>query len=79
MAHMSKADLSNDNFDAAYNSMMEVSGDGDRPLGVMPTHVMVGRSNRAKAKQVVKAMFGEGGKSNTNYEEVKLIVNPWLP
>lgn len=79
MAHLSKAELNNDNFDAAFEAMMGVKGDGDRELGIMPTHIMVGRSNRSKANKVIKAMLGDGGASNTNYQEVEVIVNPWLP
>lgn len=79
MAHCSKADLTNDNFDAAFNSMMGVQGDGGRELGIMPTHIMVGRSNRSAANKVIKALLGEGGASNPNFGEVEVIVNPWLP
>jgi len=79
MAHMSKAALTGDNFDAAYEAMMGVKGDGGRELGMMPTHIMVGRSNRSSANKVIKAMLGDGGATNTNYDEVKVIVNPWLP
>lgn len=79
MAHMSQFVLNADNFDAAYGAMMDVTGDGGRQLGMMPTHLMVGRSNRANANEVIKAMFGDGGKSNTNYQAVEIILNPWLP
>ncbi|UWR43656.1 Mu-like prophage major head subunit gpT family protein [Phaeobacter inhibens] len=79
MAHMSKAELNGDNFDAAFEAMMGVTGDGGRELGLMPSHIMVGRSNRSKANKVVKMMLGDGGASNPNYNEVKVLVNPWLP
>lgn len=79
MAHMSKAALTSDNFDAAYEAMMGVKGDGGRELGIMPSHIMVGRSNRSAANKVIKSMLGDGGASNPNYNEVKVLVNPWLP
>jgi len=79
MAHKSQATLDNDNFDAAFEAMMGVQGDGGRELGLMPTHIMVGRSNRSNANKVIKAMLGAGGASNPNYDEVQVMVNPWLP
>lgn len=79
MAHMSKADLTAANFDAAFEAMMGVKGDGDRELGLMPSHIMVGRSNRSAANKVIKALLGDGGATNTNFGEVEVIVNPFLP
>ena len=79
MAHKSQATLDNDNLDADFEAMMGVQGDGGRELGIMPTHIMVGRSNRSNANKVIKAMLGAGGASNPNYNEVEVIVNPWLP
>ena len=78
MAHMSKQALNGDNLDAAIASMMGIMGDGNRKLGIMPTHLMVGASNRAAANKTVKVMFGDGGASNSNYQEVEVIVNPFL-
>jgi phage major head subunit gpT-like protein len=79
MAHMSKAELTGDNFDAAFSAMMGVKGDGARELGIMPTHIMVGRSNRSNANKVIKTMLSDGGGSNPNYNEVTVLVNPFLP
>lgn len=76
--YFSKAPLTSDNLDVAIQAMMEFEGDGGRPLGVMPNLLVVGPANRAAANRVVKAMLGDGGASNPNYEAVDVVVTPWL-
>ncbi|MGR3501601.1 Mu-like prophage major head subunit gpT family protein [Pseudaestuariivita sp.] len=77
-AYMSRSALNGDNLDAAIAAMMEVKRDGGNPMGISPTHLYVPPALRSAAQQTVKAMFGDGGKSNTNYEVVELKVIPWL-
>ncbi|WP_316347619.1 Mu-like prophage major head subunit gpT family protein [Desulfuromonas acetoxidans] len=78
MAYGSKATLNGDNFDAAMQAMLSVKGDHDRKLGIRPTVLVCGANNRAAAKAVLKAQFIDGGNTNTNYDEVELMVVPWL-
>lgn len=79
MAVLSKQPLNGDALDAGFEQMMSFNADGGRELGLMPTHIMVGRSNRAAANKTVKVMLGDGGASNANYQEVEVILNPMLP
>lgn len=75
----SKAALDGDSLDAAFDLMASFQGDGGRQLGITPTHLLVGRSNRAAANKTVKVMLGAGGASNANYEQVEVIYHPLLP
>lgn len=77
-AYKSQAALTGDNLDAAMAAMMSFKGDGGKPLGVMPTHLLVPPAHRASANKAVKVMLGEGGASNANYNAVDVIVTSWL-
>jgi phage major head subunit gpT-like protein len=74
----SAAALTTANLDAAIAAMMSFKGDGGKPLGVTPTHLVVPPALRADANRVVKAMLGPNGESNTNYQAVEVVVTPWL-
>lgn len=78
MAFGSKAELTEANFDQAMSSMMALKSDRGRKLGIKPTLLVVGPSNRAAAKRIVKAERDAGGASNVNFNEVDLAVIPWL-
>ncbi|MEE2025033.1 Mu-like prophage major head subunit gpT family protein [Alkalimonas mucilaginosa] len=78
MAFASMAELNDDNLDAGISSMMSVKSDKGRPLGVMPDLLVVGPSNRAKARKIIEAAQKVGGESNTNYKALDLLVVPWL-
>ena len=78
LAYKSKAPLDASNFNAAFKAMMEVKADGGRPLGVKPTHLLVGPSLRAAALALIEAQTINGGESNPNYKAVEVIVSPWL-
>lgn len=77
-AYKSTQALNGDNLDAAIAAMMSFQGDGNRPLGITPTLLVVPPTLRAAANKTVKVMLGEGGASNANYEAVKVLVTPWL-
>ena len=77
-AFASKAALTDTNLDAAIQAMMSFKSDQGRPLGIMPTMLVVGPSNRAAAKKVVEAEYKAQGESNTNYQAVEVVVVPWL-
>lgn len=78
MAYKSKAALTEANFNAAMAAMMQIQADGGRPLGVRPTHLLVGPSLRADALKLVESQLTGGGDSNPNYKAVQVIVSPWL-
>ncbi|MEM1077450.1 MAG: Mu-like prophage major head subunit gpT family protein [Pseudomonadota bacterium] len=78
MAYRSQQPLTNDTLDAAIEAMMGFEGDGGRPLGIKPTHLVVPTTLRGAARKVVKAQLGDGGATNVNFEEVELVVNSWL-
>lgn len=74
----SKADLDETNFNDAWAAMGAFQSDKERPLGIMPNMLVVGPSNRAKAKAVVEAEHKAAGASNTNYKAVEVMIVPWL-
>lgn len=78
LAHKSKAALTEANFNAAMAAMMQIKADGGRPLGVRPTHLLVGPSLRADALKLIESQLTGGGDSNPNYKAVQVIVSPWL-
>lgn len=78
MAFGSQKDLSTENFNSAYAALAAMRGDGDRPLGIKPTVLLVGTTNRAAANEVVAVQTLASGASNPNYQAVEVIVTPWL-
>lgn len=74
----SKAVLTAANFDAAYDAMMAVKGDGLRKLGIVPDTLVVGASNRVAAEAILLKEKIAGGESNTNFKRLELVVTPWL-
>ncbi|MBO9538759.1 Mu-like prophage major head subunit gpT family protein [Herbaspirillum sp.] len=74
----SKADLTADNFNAAYGAMMKMKGDGNRKLGIVGDTLLVGPDLQSKAEALLKAQQNAAGASNTNYNKVQLIVTPWM-
>ncbi len=77
-AYASNQALSGANFNAAVESMMAVKGDEGNPLGVRPTVLVCGPSNRAEALSVLKKEYTDGGDSNINFEAADMVVTPWL-
>lgn len=65
-------------FDAAYAAMGNFKSDEGRPLGMKPTHLICGLSNRAAALATIEADRLANGASNTNYKTVTVIVSPYL-
>lgn len=78
LAYGSKADLTADNFTAAFKAMMKFKGDGNRKLGVIPNLLVVGPDNMGAAEELLKAVNKANGASNTNYQKVELLVSPWM-
>ena len=78
LAFGAKADLTEANFNTAYDAMMKFKGDGGRKLGITPNLLVVGPANRSAAETLILAQNKTGGESNTNYKKVELLVSPWM-
>ncbi|ENM6044720.1 Mu-like prophage major head subunit gpT family protein [Vibrio parahaemolyticus] len=77
-AFASKDVLSEENFDSAVQKMMEFKSDKGRPLGIKPSLLVVGPSNRAAARALIETERKANGGDNPNYKAVELLVVPWL-
>lgn len=78
MAYGSRQTLDAAAFNAAYSAMQTVADDTGRPLGVTPSLLVVGPTNRAAALEVVKAERDALGATNVNRDAVDVLVVPWL-
>lgn len=78
-AFASNQALDGTHFDAAMQAMMSVQSNQGRPLGIRPTHLVVGPSNRAAALATIEVDRLANGASNPNYKVVDVIVSPYLP
>lgn len=79
MAHRCTGTLNAANFEAAKLAMKELTNDEGEPLGISPTHIVVGSSNHAAAKSLfVKANLANG-ESNINFGDVEIIEAKRLP
>jgi len=74
----SKRALTEDNYKSAREKMQTFKRDGGDPLGIVPTHLIVGPSNEAAARKIVEAQFTASGASNIYYKTAELIVIPHL-
>jgi len=74
----SKDVLSIDNYQIAREKIQSLKRDGGDPLGIVPTHLVVGPSHEAAARRIVEAQFTTSGASNINYKTAELIIVPHL-
>jgi phage major head subunit gpT-like protein len=74
----SRAALNAANYEAARLAMQTFTRDGGDPLGIVPTHLIVGPSNEAAARAILAREFINGGDSNPNYHTAELVVVPHL-
>jgi len=74
----SKEKLAPASYEAARLMMRQFKRDGGDPLGIVPTHLVVGAENESAARKILEAQLVEGGESNINYHTAELIVSPWL-
>lgn len=93
MAYASKAPLNTANYGAARAAMMALKGREGQPLGIQPSLLVVGPSNEAYARRLLKAtsiasdyeLADVGGtatpfpESNVWHESADFIVTPYLP
>jgi phage major head subunit gpT-like protein len=81
LAYGSKDTLNATNFEAGRAAMMALKrddGDGNTPLGIKPTHLIVGGTNESAGKNIVEKQNLSGGESNIWYNSTELVVVPWL-
>jgi phage major head subunit gpT-like protein len=74
----SKAALSAANYEAARLALQTFKRDGGDPLGITPTHLIVGPANEAAARAILARELINGGDSNPNYHTAELLVVPHL-
>ena len=74
----SKAPLTAANYEAARLAMQTLKRDGGDPLGIVPTHLIVGSANEAAARAILSKELINGGESNPNYHTAELLVVPHL-
>jgi phage major head subunit gpT-like protein len=81
LAYGSKDTLDSTNYVAGRSAMMALKrddGEGNTPLGIKPTHLIVGGTNESAGKDLVEKQNSTGGESNIWYNSTKLVVVPWL-
>lgn len=79
LAHRSTATLNEDNYVAAKLAMAQLTNDEGEPLAVKPTHLVVGTSNVAAARNLIEKANKAGGESNIYFKDVILVEAPRLP
>lgn len=75
-ANLGTGVLSSDSLLAAEAYMMSIKGDTGQSLGVMPTHLICGPKNLAKAIQSIEKAYLTGGETNPTYKRYSLLVLP---
>lgn len=73
--------LTADNYETVRGKMMAYKGADGKPLGIIPTAIMVGATLEKTAKRIFKAeIVAEDGVavSNINAGELEIIVNPFI-
>lgn len=74
----SKQDLNAPNFEAARNALTGLKGDHGRPLGVMPTHLIIPTTLAGKAREILVAERNAQGATNIWRGEVEILETAWL-
>lgn len=78
LAYGSQQTLDATNYAAARAAMRGFTSDGGRPLGTMPTLLIVPPSLEAKALALLNTETKDGGESNVWKQTAELIVTPFL-
>lgn len=75
----SKQTLTQDNYALARQNLIGRYGDGGKPLALRPNILLCGTSNEEAARQVIKAERSANGASNIYFNDVEVMVVPYLP
>lgn len=78
MAFASRAALTKENFRLGRERMRGVKNDVGAPLGIRPTHILVGASNEGAARDLFLAERDAAGASNTERNAVQIIISDYL-
>lgn len=79
MAYRCTSTLNAANYEAAKAAMALLTNDEGEPLGIKPTHIVVGSSNESAAKNLFGKAALAGGESNIHFNAVQVIEAPRLP
>ena len=77
-AFQSQNALTAASFEAAYEAMLSFSTDEGRPLGIVPTHLVVPTSLWADAKKLIERDRVDGGDANIYHNRVQIIASAYL-
>lgn len=78
LAYGSKQDLTSDNYAAAREAMLAFKGDEGRPMGIMPTHLVVPPGLEEEAREIIIAERLANGATNVWRGTAEVVVSPWL-
>ncbi|MGV8936985.1 MAG: Mu-like prophage major head subunit gpT family protein [Allorhizobium sp.] len=78
LAHCSKVALDATSFEAARNAMSAIRKPSGKPMGIVPTHLVVPTSLEGTARKLINAELIAGGESNIWAKSVEVIVSPFL-
>ncbi len=78
LAFGSKAPLTAENYEAAFEAMTSQRNEEGGVLNVRPTIIVVGPGNRSAAKKLFDTMLVGGGDTNTLYKDVEIVEAPWV-
>ena len=73
LGHRCTGALNEANYVAAIEQMADLTNDEGEPLVVKPTHIVVGTSNKAAARNLFKKMNLAGGESNIYFDDVQIV------
>lgn len=74
----SKATLDEANYEAAKQKLAGMKKSNGTPLGTMATTLVVGPSNEAAARKLIMREFLDNGESNIYFNNVEIVVSPYL-
>lgn len=74
----SKAELTSANYEAAKTQLGQFTKSDGTPLGTKATTLVVGPGNEAAAKKLISRMLIDGGDSNIYYNDVDIVVSPYI-
>lgn len=75
----SKQDLNTDTYNLARSSLLGMTGDHGRKLGIKPQLLVCGSSNDKKARALLNSDRKANGATNEDQGTAELMVVPWLP
>lgn len=78
LAHCSKATLDATSFTAARTAMSSIRKPSGKPMGIVPTHLVVPTTLEATARALINAELINGGESNIWAKSVEVVVSPFL-